>query len=68
MFGILRVDGRCLSYDFYMVDPADGSHVLYDKLRIRKPPVPGPKGLVLKVVNNESTQATSRKTLPVTSF
>ena len=53
MFGILHVDGRCLSYDFYMVDPVDGSHVLYDKLRIRKTPVPGTKGFVLKVVNNE---------------
>ena len=53
MFGILRVDGRCLSYDFYMVDPADGSHVLYDKLRIRKTPAPSTKGLVLKVVHNE---------------
>ena len=53
MFGIMRVDGRCLSYDFYMVDSSDGSHVLYDKLRIRKTPVPATNGFVLKIVNND---------------
>ena len=36
MFGVIRVDGYRLSYDFYMIDPDDGSHVLYDKLRIHK--------------------------------
>ena len=36
MFGVIRVDGYRLSYDFYMIDPDDGSHVLYDKLRIQK--------------------------------
>ena len=36
MFGVIRVDGNRLSYDFYMIDPDDGSHVLYDKLRIHK--------------------------------
>ena len=35
MFGIIRVDGRRLSYDFFVVDP-DGSHGLFDKLRIAK--------------------------------
>ena len=39
MFGVMRVDGRRLSYDFYVVD-LDGSHVLYDKLRIHKSSVP----------------------------
>jgi hypothetical protein len=54
MFGIIHVDGRCLAYDFYMIDPDDGSHALYDKLRIRKTTVPGMSGLMLKVVDNES--------------
>ena len=35
MFGVIRIDGLRLSYDFYMVDD-DGSQVLYDKLRILK--------------------------------
>ena len=41
MFGVLRIDGNRLSYDFYMIDPANGSHVLYDKLRILKQTGPG---------------------------
>ena len=40
MFGVIRIDGRRLSYDFYMVDD-NGSHVLYDKLRISKTPPSG---------------------------
>ena len=36
MFGVINIDGPRLSYDFYMVDSTDGSHVLYDKLRIVK--------------------------------
>ena len=35
MFGVIRVDGMRLAYDFFVVD-LDGSHVLYDKLRIMK--------------------------------
>ena len=55
MFGVLRVDGRRLSYDFYMIDPANGSHVLYDKLRILKQTGPGgPGGLRMSVVQGGS--------------
>ena len=36
MFGVMRIDGGRLAYDFYMVDQDNGSHVLYDKLRIFK--------------------------------
>ena len=36
MFGVIRIDGNRLSHDFYMIDPDNGSHVLYDKLRIYK--------------------------------
>ena len=50
MFGVIRVDGQHLSYDFYMIDPDNGSHVLYDKLRILKTPAPGGKGFVMTVV------------------
>ena len=35
MFGVIRVDGCRLSYDFYIVD-LDGSSALYDTLRILK--------------------------------
>ena len=35
MFGVIRVDGCRLSYDFYVVD-LDGSSALYDTLRILK--------------------------------
>jgi hypothetical protein len=35
MFGVLRVDGRRLMYDFYVVAPG-GEPVLYDTLRILK--------------------------------
>ncbi|MBR3222682.1 MAG: metallophosphoesterase family protein [Kiritimatiellae bacterium] len=41
MFGVIRVDGYRLSYDFYMIDSDDGSHVLYDKLRVSKTPPSG---------------------------
>ena len=46
MFGVIRVDGYHLSYDFYMIDSEKGTHVLYDKLRILKHPGPAgpPKG------------------------
>ena len=46
MFGVIRVDGYHLSYDFYMIDSETGSHVLYDKLRILKQSEPAspPKG------------------------
>ena len=55
MFGVLRVDGNRLSYDFYMIDPANGSHVLYDKLRILKQTGPGgPGGLRLSLVQGGS--------------
>ena len=53
MFGVLRIDGNRLSYDFYMIDPDDGSHVLYDKLRIQKEKAPTPPktGIALKLVS-----------------
>lgn len=35
MFGVLRIDGRRLVYDWYVVD-SDGSFALYDTLRVRK--------------------------------
>ena len=35
MFGVLRVNGRRLAYDWYVVD-SDGSAARYDALRIRK--------------------------------
>ena len=54
MFGVLRVDGYRLSYDFYMIDSTDGTHVLYDKLRILKKVEPaGPGGLRMSVVQAE---------------
>ena len=37
MFGVIRVDGLRLSYDYYVVD-LDGSHALFDTLRILKTP------------------------------
>ena len=33
--GVIRIDGRRLAYDWYVVDK-DGSYGLYDKLRVRK--------------------------------
>ena len=35
MFGVLRVNGLRLAYDWYVVD-SDGSFARYDTLRIRK--------------------------------
>ena len=35
MFGVIKIDGLRLSYDFYVVEK-DGSSVLFDKLRILK--------------------------------
>ena len=61
MFGVLRIDGNHLSYDFYMMDSADGSHVLYDKLRILKQTGPaGPGGLRMSIVQGSSETATPR--------
>ena len=60
MFGVIRVDGNRLSYDFYMIDPDNGSHVLYDKLRIYKTsggPGGGPGGLRVNVVQGGSEAA-----------
>jgi hypothetical protein len=60
MFGVLRVDGHRLSYDFYMIDPDNGSHVLYDKLRIYKTsggPGGGPGGLRVSIVQSASGAA-----------
>ena len=60
MFGVIRVDGNRLSYDFYMIDPDNGSHVLYDKLRINKTsggPGGGPGGLRVNVVQGGSEAA-----------
>ena len=59
MFGVLRIDGNRLSYDFYMIDSADGSHVLYDKLRILKQTGPaGPGSLRLNIVQGGSETTT----------
>ena len=52
MFGVLRIDGYQLSYDFYMVDSADGSHVLYDKLRIQKTPSPEKPGTMITLAED----------------
>ena len=65
MFGVLRIDGNHLSYDFYMIDSDDGSHVLYDKLRIRKQTGPagpggGPGGLRMSIVQSGSDATTPR--------
>ena len=35
MFGVIRIDGRRLAYDWYVVDK-DGTFELYDKLRVSK--------------------------------
>ena len=59
MFGVLRIDGNHLSYDFYMIDSDDGSHVLYDKLRILKQTGPaGPGGLRLNIVQGGTETTT----------
>ena len=57
MFGVISVDGYRLSYDFYMIDPDNGSHVLYDKLRVLKTSAPStPKaGLRIKISKNSQT-------------
>ena len=61
MFGVLRIDGNHLSYDFYMIDSTDGSHVLYDKLRILKQTGPaGSDGLRLNIVQGGSEATTPR--------
>jgi hypothetical protein len=35
MFGVLRIDGKRLEYDFHVASPG-GEAVLYDTLRIKK--------------------------------
>lgn len=56
MFGVIRIDGLRLSYNFYMVD-SDGSHVLYDKLRILK--TEPPRGFSIKVVASSEPAPTA---------
>ena len=62
MFGVIRIDGHYLSYDFYMV-ALDGSHVLYDKLRIRKTRASSgiaQRGTRVKVAHGSPSAATDR--------